>query len=293
MPKKSFHVTVKAAAESIKMLSLLKRCEGVEYPSIESVICEVFELESDDPEVVDLVQRGALEPSRITPAENQKLKKDLIRFLQELGIPAQSRLKLMKEALSRVKYDKPYEEIMRDAEIILRGLAEEELKRLETEKIKKRGARPPPAERASLITPPFPVVGPSGSPYLSIHQLPDGMRTSYARNYFWNNPLFKKLMEGERLLLMLHPFLQGWMAKLALASSPHYVLDRKTPEEILPWEWRKSADNIHRWIEEKWGLSGGLRTVLKELVKDGKISYDTLRAFKLEHLWKKYRVADP
>jgi len=120
MPKKSFHVTVKAGAESIKMLSLLKRCEGVEYPSIESVICEVFELESDDPEVVDLVQRGALEPSRITPAENQKLKKDLIRFLQELGIPAQSRLKLMKEALSRVKYDKPYEEIMRDAEIILR-----------------------------------------------------------------------------------------------------------------------------------------------------------------------------
>lgn len=50
------------------------------------------------------------------------------------------------------------------------------------------------------------------------------------------------------------------------------------------------ADNIHRWIEEEWKLSGGLRTVLKELVKDGKISYDTLRAFKLEHLWKKYIV---
>ena len=42
MPKKSFHVTVKAGAESIKMLSILKRCEGVEYPSIESVSARIY-----------------------------------------------------------------------------------------------------------------------------------------------------------------------------------------------------------------------------------------------------------
>ena len=92
MPKNSFHVTVEAGVEPIKVLSILKRCEGVEYPSIESVICEVFELESDDPEVVDLVLREALEPSRITPAENQKLKKEVIRFLQGLGVTAKKRV---------------------------------------------------------------------------------------------------------------------------------------------------------------------------------------------------------
>ena len=296
-----YHVTVEARSEPTRLLTLIERYTGTTYPSIESVLCRIFRFKLDDPEVRHLVEKGVLEPSRITPADNDKLRRELMSYLRKLGVPTKSWAKLVREALSRVSYNQPYDEIRRAAEMMLDSLAEEELRRLEAERIARRRVRvaataPPPEEAAppTRISPAPPVgVSFPYAYYHNIHYLPDGMKTSYARQYLWNNPLFKRLMEGERLLLMIHPFVSGWMARLREASSPHYIFDRTTPPEILPWEWRMSADAIDRWIREDWKLSGGLAFLLKELVKEGKLSLDTFRAFKLEHLWEKYGLEDP
>ena len=295
-----YHVTVEARSEPARLLTLIERYTGATYPSIESVLCRIFRFKPDDPEVRHLAERGVLEPSRITPADNDKLRRELMSYLRKLGVPTKSWARLVREALSRVSYSQPYDEIRRAAEMMLDSLAEEELRRLEAERIARRRVRvaaaPPPEEAAPPTrVSPAPPVGVSFpyAYYHNIHYLPDGMKTSYARQYLWNNPLFKRLMEGERLLLMIHPFVAGWMARLREASSPHYIFDRTTPPEILPWEWRMSADAIDRWIREDWKLSGGLAFLLKELVKEGKLSLDTFRAFKLEHLWEKYGLEDP
>jgi len=63
--------------------------------------------------------------------------------IRKLGVPAKSPIETDERDLSRVKYDKPYEDIRRDAEIILRGLAKEELKILKAERIERGWSRPP------------------------------------------------------------------------------------------------------------------------------------------------------
>lgn len=255
-PRKAYyHVTGMAREAPPHMISrlliLLERETGIPI-SLDSAISRVFKLPADDPDVRGLLERGALEESVLTPQEAEKLRKELASFLRRWGVPTRRWLPLIDQALRRVSYRRPYDEVKREAQVVL-----EELARKELEALGAAGAAGV-ARRRPAVTVTEELAG---------------------------------LMEGERLLLMLHPHLKGWIRDLWEMSSPHYVLDRTTPPKLLPWELRRSADAIDRWLREHgwWGL----RWLLKNLVRDREINLNTFKRYGLEHLWEKYDLADP
>ena len=179
----------------------------------------------------------------------------------------------------RINLEKSYDRVLADAKAWIETTWSREAEMLAAAReIKPKPA--PPTEVAAPPTVPIPVeflpMFPGRPPqdyYRYIHQLPPEVQPIFAKRY----RLMEGLMEGERLLLMLHPHLWGDLRKL---SRPGMVLGSRVPDYL-----RASAEGLDYYLRSvKWGT---LDQLLEYLIREKKLHRETFEAFGLLHLWRR------